>query len=86
MSNPLKPWQHWKLGRAAWGYFKDPEVGWWRKASGFLAVAYALWPLDAIPDFVPGIGWLDDVGVLGAVAFFLLRDIRRHESKPREPT
>ena len=73
-----------KLWRNARGYFQDPDVALWRKLTGALAVAYTAWPLDAIPDVIPGIGWLDDIGVLGVVAFFLVRDIHRHAEKRRE--
>jgi uncharacterized membrane protein YkvA (DUF1232 family) len=59
-------------------YFRDPSVSLWRKLLGFGAIAYVVLPFDAIPDFIPVIGWLDDVGVVSAVAFFLIKDIRRH--------
>ena len=29
-----------------------------------LAMLYVISPLDLIPDFIPVIGWLDDLGVL----------------------
>jgi hypothetical protein len=36
------------------------------------AVLYVLSPLDAVPDFLPGLGWLDDLIVLGALAWVLM--------------
>ena len=31
------------------------------------AIVYFLFPADAIPDFIPGIGWIDDVFVFSLV-------------------
>ncbi|MGQ9847988.1 MAG: YkvA family protein [Bacteroidales bacterium] len=31
------------------------------------AVAYVVFPLDSMPDFIPVVGWLDDVGVIGFI-------------------
>ncbi len=41
------------------------------------AVAYVLLPLDAIPDVVPIVGWMDDAGVLSAVALFAAQELRK---------
>lgn len=46
--------------------FADPSTPAWAKAILAAAIAYVLCPLDAIPDFIPIVGWTDDVGVLGA--------------------
>ena len=37
-----------------------------------VSLLYILSPIDAIPDFLPGIGWLDDLLVLGALAWYLM--------------
>lgn len=49
---------------------KDPRVPWYAKALAAFVVAYALSPIDLIPDFIPLIGLLDDLVVvpLGIVA------------------
>jgi uncharacterized membrane protein YkvA (DUF1232 family) len=62
-----------------WRYVRDPGVAAWRKLAGVGAVAYVVWPLDLIPDGFPVLGWLDDLGILAAVALFLVREVRRHE-------
>ncbi len=59
-------------------YFRDRAVPFWRKGLLLAGLAYTVMPLDMVPDVLPLVGWLDDVGVLAAVATFLVRDIARH--------
>jgi uncharacterized membrane protein YkvA (DUF1232 family) len=40
---------------------RDPRVPWYAKAVALAVAAYALSPIDLIPDFIPVIGHLDDV-------------------------
>ncbi len=40
---------------------RDPRVPWYAKAVVACVVAYALSPIDLIPDFVPVLGLLDDL-------------------------
>ncbi|MFZ4765676.1 MAG: YkvA family protein [Roseimicrobium sp.] len=40
------------------------EVPYWAIGAGALALFYVLSPLDAIPDLIPGLGYLDDATVL----------------------
>ncbi len=40
---------------------RDPRVPWYAKALAVVVVAYALSPIDLIPDFIPVLGYLDDV-------------------------
>ena len=40
---------------------KDPRVPWYAKALATCVVGYALSPIDLIPDFIPVIGYLDDL-------------------------
>ncbi len=46
---------------------KDAETPVAAKVLALLAVAYALSPIDLIPDFIPVIGYLDDVILLPAL-------------------
>ena len=62
-------------------YFRDPQVSIWSKLAGLFAVAYVVWPFDLIPDFIPVIGWLDDVGVVGLIVAFYIRQISDHRSR-----
>lgn len=47
---------------------QKPEVPGWARATIVGALGYFILPLDACPDFVPGAGYVDDLGVL-ALAF-----------------
>ena len=44
--------------------YRDPRVPWYAKLFGAIVVAYALSPVDLIPDFIPIIGYLDDMILL----------------------
>jgi len=41
--------------------YRDPRVPWYAKLFTACVVAYALSPLDLIPDFIPVLGMLDDL-------------------------
>lgn len=51
-------------GVTLWFASRHPDVPWYAKALGIFVVAYALSPIDLIPDFVPVLGYLDDVILL----------------------
>jgi uncharacterized membrane protein YkvA (DUF1232 family) len=40
---------------------KDPRVPWYTRVFAGFVVAYAFSPLDLIPDFIPILGYLDDL-------------------------
>lgn len=46
---------------AVWIAARDPRVRWQVKALAALVAAYALSPIDLIPDFIPVLGLLDDL-------------------------
>jgi hypothetical protein len=41
--------------------YKDPRVPWYAKLVAICVVAYAFSPIDLIPDFIPVLGYLDDL-------------------------
>ena len=45
---------------------KDPRTPWYAKAIAFCTVAYVLSPIDLIPDFIPVLGYLDDIIIVPA--------------------
>jgi uncharacterized membrane protein YkvA (DUF1232 family) len=40
---------------------RDPRVPWYAKAVAIAVAGYALSPIDLIPDFIPLLGYLDDL-------------------------
>lgn len=52
---------------------RDPRVPWPAKALALATVAYALSPIDLIPDFVPVLGLLDDLIIVPAGIWLTLR-------------
>lgn len=48
--------------------FKDRETPILAKILAFLTIAYALSPIDLIPDFIPVLGYLDDAVILPLLA------------------
>ncbi|SCW90205.1 Uncharacterized membrane protein YkvA, DUF1232 family [Rhizobium mongolense subsp. loessense] len=49
---------------ALWLAARDPRVPWLAKATAAAVAAYALSPIDLIPDFVPVLGYLDDLVIV----------------------
>ena len=47
-----------------WFAWRNPLTPWWVKTLIALVVAYALSPIDLIPDFIPVLGYLDDLILL----------------------
>jgi uncharacterized membrane protein YkvA (DUF1232 family) len=45
---------------AAWLAARDGRTPWYARAFGLLITAYALSPIDLVPDFIPILGLLDD--------------------------
>jgi len=68
---------------------RDPRTPWHAKAVAFAIAVYALSPIDLIPDFIPILGYLDDLvivplGILLAVYLIpadLMAEFRRAASE-----
>ena len=56
---------------------KDPRTPWYAKAFAALILGYALSPIDLIPDFIPVLGYLDDLVIVPAGIALLLKMIPR---------
>lgn len=51
---------------------RDPRTPWYSKALATAVLAYALSPIDLIPDFIPVLGILDDLVII-PVGLLLVR-------------
>ncbi len=73
------------------GYMMDSRNPLFKKLAVVIGIAYILWPLDLVTDFLPIVGWLDDLGVFGLLVFFMNAELgdytrlRQHE-RTREPS
>ncbi len=64
-------WRQWTRAvkrdvRALYLAAGDPRVPWYAKAVAVAVAAYALSPIDLIPDFIPVLGYVDDVLIVPA--------------------
>ena len=58
---------------ALWLAARDPRVPWYAKAIAGSVAAYALSPIDLIPDFIPVLGLLDDLLIVPAGIWLAVR-------------
>ena len=92
MLNQMKGWAR-KIKRdvhALWLAARDPRTPWYAKAVAFSIAAYALSPIDLIPDFIPVLGYLDDLiilplAVLVAVRLIPAEILREHRATAAGP-
>lgn len=56
-----------------WFALKHPLTPWYARAFAAILTAYALSPIDLIPDFIPILGYLDDLIIVPAGVWLLLR-------------
>jgi uncharacterized membrane protein YkvA (DUF1232 family) len=59
--------------RLAFRLFREPRVPLVLKAVPLLAVLYVISPIDFVPDFIPGLGQLDDLGIILAALELFVR-------------
>jgi uncharacterized membrane protein YkvA (DUF1232 family) len=72
--------------------YRHPDTPWYAKAFAALVVAYAFSPIDLVPDFVPVLGYLDDLllvplGITLALKLIpaeVMAECRRQASDPAE--
>jgi uncharacterized membrane protein YkvA (DUF1232 family) len=58
---------------ALWLAARDPRTPWYARAFALAIAAYALSPIDLIPDFVPVLGYLDEVILLPPAILLAVR-------------
>ncbi|UCC68863.1 MAG: DUF1232 domain-containing protein [Armatimonadota bacterium] len=61
-----------RLAKFVYHLARDPRVPWTVKAALAGLAAYLACPIDIIPDWIPGAGYLDDVLLIGFVASYVL--------------
>ena len=79
---------------ALWLAARHSRVPWYAKAVAGAVAVYALSPIDLIPDFIPVLGYLDDLivvplGILLAVWLIpdpLMREFRAEALRRERPT
>ena len=54
---------------------KDKRTPWYAKILAAVIVVYALSPIDLIPDFIPVLGYLDDLIILPALIAWCIKCI-----------
>ena len=75
MFSHLKRWAR-RLNREGHAIYlasRDPRVPWYAKALAIAVAAYALSPIDLIPDFIPVVGYLDDLIILPLGIWLVVR-------------
>jgi len=102
MWNRLKTWAR-RMKRDTLALYlarQDPRVPWHAKAMAIATAAYAFSPIDLIPDFIPVLGYLDELIILPLFIYVTIRlipadimvelraqaDQRLSENRPRSMT
>ena len=60
---------------AVWLSARDPRTPWYAKCLAFAVAGYALSPIDLIPDFIPVLGYLDDLVIVPLGLLLVVRMI-----------
>lgn len=55
--------------------YRHPDTPWYAKILLALIIGYALSPVDLVPDFVPVLGYIDDIIILPALIVLARRSI-----------
>src|ERR671912_1416110 len=90
----LETWKRWARQLSAQTYtlylaYRHPRTPWYAKVFAALIVGYVFSPLDPIPDFIPGVGLLDEmvvvpIGVLLATKMIPREVMEECQEKARE--
>src|SRR5918992_1019415 len=58
--------------------YRHPKTPWYAKVFAALVVGYVFSPVDPIPDFIPGVGLLDEIVVVPIGVLIAAKMIPRH--------
>jgi uncharacterized membrane protein YkvA (DUF1232 family) len=65
-------------GMTLWFCCRHPDMPWLPKILAIMVVGYFLSPIDLIPDFIPVIGYLDDLILVPIGIYFTLKLVPQH--------
>ena len=91
MTQSIQRWKAWATRLKIEVYalylaYRDPRTPWYAKVVAACVVGYAFSPIDLIPDFIPLVGYLDDLLLLPLGVALALRLVPREvlsESRER---
>lgn len=81
-ASPLRKYA--ELGKIMFAMLKDvkkgtyPNVPWFTIASIAVALLYVFNPFDLVPDFIPGVGYIDDLAVLSIGMGWIETDLHKY--------
>jgi len=61
-----------------YGYFTDPSVAAAKKLLIVAGLIYFINPFDMMPDLIPVLGYVDDLGILTMILAYLSREVSKH--------
>lgn len=64
--------------RQLWFALRHPDAPGWLKIGTGMIVLYVLSPIDLIPDFIPVVGFLDDIVLVPLAIRWLLKRLPPH--------
>jgi uncharacterized membrane protein YkvA (DUF1232 family) len=65
---------------------RDPRTPWYAKAFALAIAAYALSPIDLIPDFIPVLGYLDEAILLPVAILLAVQLVPQHVMAEHQAT
>jgi len=65
-------------GRLFWFALRHPDAPPWLKPAAAGLLLYAISPIDLIPDFIAGLGIVDDVVLIPLAVHFMLKRLPPH--------
>lgn len=68
--------------RALWRYLTSASESRVQRLAALLALVYVVSPVDLVPDALPFVGWLDDIGVIALVLGWTATRVRHYVDRP----
>jgi len=71
-------------GRLLWYALRHPDAPAWLRPATLGLVLYAISPIDLIPDFIVGLGQVDDVVLISLAIHFMVKRLPPHVLRQAE--